>query len=631
MRSLLVRRFTSSSRLSITGVLGAALLGPSLALVIGASAASASSSDLYVATTGTDTGSCTTQASPCLTIGYAVSQTSPGDNVYVAAGTYAESVSIDSDINLYGAQSGVAATSGRSVVSNESVIQAPAGSQGPIVYGSGASTGVVDGFTLDGNNSTNNPTGISAFGSAGTGYTWVDNIIENNAMGINFNASGAGDTSTLISGNLFRDNNATPSNGDTGTGIFFTNGPSNNVTIEANTFQDEGLTANGGGNADINTTGPGSGSPSSTNLVVDDNTEILDNTSGHDTYDNNFLALFIADGVQVSNNTITDSDATDPNADSAIYVGGGVSNATFSDNTISGGLATGINLTSDFYPAGSNDVVTGNTISDRSNGIRVRGDEFGSNPANIGYTISDNTIFNVTNDGIWAAAGSEGTISNNTVTNAGNFACEDDTTGSGTSGTADTWQINTGATSSPAGLCAAPVPPAAPEVTRVNPNQGPVAGGQTVTITGTGLASATAVHFGGTAATDVTPLSNDEITAVSPADSAQTVDVTVTSPSGTSTITTDDHYTYFALPVVKRVKPHSGSPSGGRVVTITGSNFGGTQMVDFGSTPDTDFTVVSARKIKVTSPAGSPGTVNVTVVTPGGTSAPAARGTFTYS
>jgi parallel beta-helix repeat protein len=612
----------------VTAVLGAALLGPSLALVVGTSPASASPSDLYVATTGTDSGSCTTQTSPCLTIGYAVSQASAGDNIYVAAGTYAESVSIDEPLNLYGAQSGVSATSGRSVVANESVIQAPSNSSGPIVYGSGAPTGVIDGFTLDGNNSTNNPTGISAFGSAGTDYTWIDNIIENNAMGINFNATGAGDTSTLISGNLFRDNNATPSNGDTGTGIFFTNGPANNVTIEQNTFQDEGLSANGGGNGDINTTGPGSGSPSSTNLIVNDNKEILDNTAGDDTYDNNFLALFIVDGLQVSDNTITDSDATDPDADSAIYVGGGVSDATISGNTISGGLATGVNLTSDFYPAGSNDVVTGNTISGRSNGIRVRGDDYGSNAPNSGFTISDNSISNESNDGIWVQAGSDGTISNNTVTTSATFACEDDTTGSGTAGTADTWQVDSGATSSPAGLCAAPAPPV---VTRVNPDEGPIAGGQTVTISGSGFSTATGVHFGGTAATDVTPVSDNEITAVAPADSAQTVDVTVTGPFGTSAITSEDHYTYFALPVVKRAKPHHGSPSGGRVVTIIGSNFGGTLMVDFGSTQDTDFTVVTAGKIKVTSPAGSPGRVNITVVTPGGTSAIARKGYFTYS
>jgi len=57
----------------------------------------------YVATTGTDTGSCTSSASPCRTIGYAVSQSAPGNKVSMAAGTYDEDVVLGESISLVGA------------------------------------------------------------------------------------------------------------------------------------------------------------------------------------------------------------------------------------------------------------------------------------------------------------------------------------------------------------------------------------------------------------------------------------------------------------------------------------------------------------------------------------------------
>ena len=61
----------------------------------------------------------------------------------------------------------------------------------------------------------------------------------------------------------------------------------------------------------------------------------------------------------------------------------------------------------------------------------------------------------------------------------------------------------------------AAVPEGAPMVTSISPKAGPPAGGTRVTITGTGLAG-TAVHFGAVAATNVTEVSETELTAVSP-------------------------------------------------------------------------------------------------------------------
>ena len=67
-----------------------------------------------------------------------------------------------------------------------------------------------------------------------------------------------------------------------------------------------------------------------------------------------------------------------------------------------------------------------------------------------------------------------------------------------------------------------------------------------MTITGTGFTGATAVDFGTTAATNVTVVSDTTITADSPAGTG-TVDVTVTTPGGTSATSPADQFTYRRL------------------------------------------------------------------------------------
>ena len=61
--------------------------------------------------------------------------------------------------------------------------------------------------------------------------------------------------------------------------------------------------------------------------------------------------------------------------------------------------------------------------------------------------------------------------------------------------------------------------------------------------------------------------------------------------------------------------------AGGTSVTIPGQGFTGATAVDFGTVAATSFTVTSDSQITATSPAESAGTVDVTVVTPGGISA----------
>ena len=107
------------------------------------------------------------------------------------------------------------------------------------------------------------------------------------------------------------------------------------------------------------------------------------------------------------------------------------------------------------------------------------------------------------------------------------------------------------------------------------------------------------------------------------------MDVTVTTPEGTSPTSSADHFTYIAAPTVTGLSPTSGPAAGGTLVTITGTNFTGASVVDFGTTVATDVTVVSSTEITADSPAGS-GVVDVTVTTPGGTSPTSSADKFTY-
>lgn len=174
------------------------------------------------------------------------------------------------------------------------------------------------------------------------------------------------------------------------------------------------------------------------------------------------------------------------------------------------------------------------------------------------------------------------------------------------------------------------VNPIVPTVSTVSPSSGPATGGTSVSIAGQALTGVTAVKFGGVNAAAFSFNSDSSITATAPAGTAgATVDITVTTPGGTSTIGASDQFTYISPPAISAVAPGTGAAAGGTSVAIAGTHFTGATAVRFGGTSATSFTVNSATSITAVSPAGS-GTVDVTVITTGGTSATGASDQFTY-
>ncbi|MEU8994446.1 IPT/TIG domain-containing protein [Streptomyces caniferus] len=175
----------------------------------------------------------------------------------------------------------------------------------------------------------------------------------------------------------------------------------------------------------------------------------------------------------------------------------------------------------------------------------------------------------------------------------------------------------------PANRCPSTTSPP-PAVLAVSPSSGPVAGGETVTLTGRGLYTATSVAFG---ATNVTPtvVPDSELTVVSPAHAAAVVSLAVTAQGGTDTAS--DPFRFVVPPTATGLSPLTGLPAGGTLVGITGTDLSTTTGVTFGGVPAT-FAVLSATQVAAIAPAHSLGAVSITVTTTGGSAT--APGVFLY-
>ncbi|MFF0721347.1 phage tail tube protein [Micromonospora sp. NPDC003816] len=84
-------------------------------------------------------------------------------------------------------------------------------------------------------------------------------------------------------------------------------------------------------------------------------------------------------------------------------------------------------------------------------------------------------------------------------------------------------------------------------------------------------------------------------------------------------------------PAITGLMPATGDDGGGYHVSIFGQHFSGATDVDFGANAADDFTVVSDNHIVATAPAGTAGTVRVTVETPEGVSPNVPADDFVYT
>lgn len=164
----------------------------------------------------------------------------------------------------------------------------------------------------------------------------------------------------------------------------------------------------------------------------------------------------------------------------------------------------------------------------------------------------------------------------------------------------------------------------APFKAALSSDSGPVAGGNTITITGTGLSTANNVAFGANSATP-TVVSDNTINVVVPAGAAGAVGVTITTAGGSNNGLT---YTYVTTPTVTSIAPSAGPTSGGTAATVTGTGLTSTQSVTVGGAI-APFTVINDTELSIVTPPGAAGSADVDVTTTGGTASIASGFTYT--
>lgn len=168
-----------------------------------------------------------------------------------------------------------------------------------------------------------------------------------------------------------------------------------------------------------------------------------------------------------------------------------------------------------------------------------------------------------------------------------------------------------------------------PTVTSISPAKGNMAGGTTVTVSGTDFYTGASVSIGGTACASVTILSSSALTCVTGADTAGLADVVVTNVDAQSGTLTNG-FEYLDAPTVTAINPASGNYNGGNSVSITGTNFSSGASVSIGGYNCSGVTVVSPTQITCTTGAGATGSYPVTVTNVDGQTFTTLADLFTY-
>lgn len=192
-------------------------------LALGSSATAADAATRYVATSGSDAANdCLVQVVPCATIQHAIDEATPGDTVEVAAGTYAENLTVAKAIALRGPNAGIDPNTGPRVP--EATIDG-----GSLISIFTMAPGIsIDGFTVTG---ASNGFPIYTEGSDITGFTVANNVLSNGVRALTVATAGS-DIDILnneIDGDLY--------------GIHFGSAAYENVRIEENVV--EPATTNG--------------------------------------------------------------------------------------------------------------------------------------------------------------------------------------------------------------------------------------------------------------------------------------------------------------------------------------------------------------------------------------------------
>ncbi len=370
------------------------------------------------------------------TISAAVLAALPGDTIKVCPGTYDETVNVNSpDLTFDGAKAGKTGSAGRArALTRESVVSDV---NGDFILGSAADNTIIDGFALTGAGSpTVNHDGIEAFAGS-SGLIVADNVIVGNGNGMNLQNPDATEPAIIAKNYIFNNNSEGDpgSNGQTGTGVFISNGPADNTSISKNTFGEDSQTA-------INFAGA-TGNPS-VGLVVASNKSLNDAT---------FVVAINSVNAAIENNKITVNGSVPGGNGTGILDFGGnaglhiTKNKMVSNSTVS----SAISLQTYAGSASTDSTVTNNKVSGWDNGVKVASSY--TTALVSGNQLTSNAAF-----GIYVGSGTNSNVvSQNRISsdNGSSIDCTDLSTGHLTAGTGNTWLKNVGNdhNSTPVGIC----------------------------------------------------------------------------------------------------------------------------------------------------------------------------------
>jgi hypothetical protein len=353
--------------------------------------------------------SCLGTRRPFDTIQGAVDVARAGATIWVCPGLYEETVRVETPrLTLKGANAGRDATrSGRhreSVVSHldpEGTVQLLADD---ITW---------DGFTIRGFAQKENGPGMVT-SERHSGYLIRDTIFVDNGVGLDLGASG--EHPSFVCRNRVVANNEFTAGG--GYGVFSERG-ARRVLITYNRFEGH------------NSAGIFFGDRGHTqrDLLIDHNKSVDDLS---------FATLYNSSRVRVTNNSATArvGDAKFPGPASAIFIGARNDRVLAHRNRVHAASGNGIDVTPSAEPNQGKDDAP---------------------PTNI--TVSRNTAEHAELAGLHMATGTLGvSVTANTALDNLKWDCQDESTGTGTAGTANTWQGNVGRTAQPATICSPPVP-----------------------------------------------------------------------------------------------------------------------------------------------------------------------------
>lgn len=326
-------------------------------------------------------GSGLTWVTAFITVTAALNAASPGDQIWVAAGTYYERVTLKDGVALYGGFAGTETTlDQRDWKANVSILDGQSGGTVVTAFGLSSTATRIDGFTIqNGSNSglycssssptiSNNTISGNTASSYGGGIYLNDNsspTISNNTISGNETGQGGGifcfSSSPTIRNNTINENKASSSGG----GIYCWNNSSptiSNNTVSRNTaYSGGGIFCSYSSPTISNNTINGNKAPLGGGIdCYSSSSIIINNTiSGNETDEGGGI-FCSSSSLTISNNRISENMST--------YFGGGIccftSSPTISNNTISGNTASsdggGIYLDENSSPTISNNIIAFN-------------------------------------------------------------------------------------------------------------------------------------------------------------------------------------------------------------------------------------------------------------------------------